>query len=633
MWSSSAAGDAPLNPDDRGPNEDNVHALQRTWDVFNDLKSKGLFFDVVLTSKDGVSYPAHRIILCTCGDYFRSLFSGRWRSSNDSEIRMPSVSSGVLSHILDFAYKREVNLSSLDDAKELLVVCDHLGMVEAAQLCKTYVIKHLDCYNCIELWNFARKYNCFSLAESCVCYVTKNIIEVALYKSFVELSVDDVMTILNDDSLNIRKENFEFYLCVRWVRHKEHERLEQLDNLLRCVRLGTMGLDCLERRVLKHRYIIKQQPSRYFVEHVIDGLKRHNRVDDVQSPTYVTERPRHPQSLILVVGGWSNESPTRSSEVYQPRMKRWIPASRCFPNLLRKPRAYHAVVYMGGWVYVIGGFDGETTFNSCERFNVVSGGWEERCGMKHRRCYVGVAMLGGEIYAVGGKGGEQEGDRLKSAEKYHPVLNVWIQLPDMLERRSDAGACSVGRLVFVAGGFTGFQCVSSVEYFDTVSHQWSRVAPMQVPRSGLSVVAYKGSLVVLGGFDGRDRLNSVEVYDVINSRWDVMTSMMTKRSNFCACIMDGSIVVMGGFNSPSTCDVVEYFDDADDVCRNEGVTRLLDGVGHVSDEKRESPLKEKTHMGEWRHLAPMTVSRSALSCCVINELSPSFLFSITSNKQ
>jgi len=81
-----------------------------------------------------------------------------------------------------------------------------------------------------------------------------------------------------------------------------------------------------------------------------------------------------------------------------------------------------------------------------------------------RRCYVGVTSLDGCIYAVGGFDGTAGDSRLKSAEKFEPCLNVWVKLPDMLDRRSDAGLlkqkfvlfCLIdGQLVawFLAGAF------------------------------------------------------------------------------------------------------------------------------------------------------------------------------------
>ena len=83
--------------------------------------------------------------------------------------------------------------------------------------------------------------------------------------------------------------------------------------------------------------------------------------------------------------------------------------------------------------------------------------------------------------------------------------------------------------MYVAGGFTGNECVFSVEFLDNDADQWTRISPMTVPRSGVSVVAYRGKLVVLGGYDGRERLKSVEIFDPSENRWATLSPMITKR--------------------------------------------------------------------------------------------------------
>jgi len=58
------------------------------------------------------------------------------------------------------------------------------------------------------------------------------------------------------------------------------------------------------------------------------------------------------------------------------------------------------------------------------------------------------------------------GNRLKSAEIYDVDRNQWSLLPPMNKTRSDAGCCSSGGKIFVAGGFTGDEILYSAEMFD-----------------------------------------------------------------------------------------------------------------------------------------------------------------------
>ena len=166
--------------------------------------------------------------------------------------------------------------------------------------------------------------------------------------------------------------------------------------------------------------------------------------------------------------------------------------------------------------------------------------------------------------------------------------------------------------IYVAGGFTGKECVSSVEFYSFDTLQWSVITPMRIPRSGVSVVSYLDGLVVLGGFDGHTRLRTVEYYDFEEQSWHKMPRMHTKRffilikqitvknrnshigffknknimkvflflyslyirysdyvlfmkylskhrSNFASCVIGKKLYVMGGFNDPSTCSNTECF--------------------------------------------------------------------------
>jgi len=62
--------------------------------------------------------------------------------------------------------------------------------------------------------------------------------------------------------------------------------------------------------------------------------------------------------------------------------------------------------------------------------------------------------------------------------------------------------------VYIAGGFNGEHCMSSVECYNSSTNQWTLIESMTSLRSGVSLVAWDGSLYALGGFDGERRLQT-----------------------------------------------------------------------------------------------------------------------------
>jgi kelch-like protein 20 len=74
-----------------------------------------------------------------------------------------------------------------------------------------------------------------------------------------------------------------------------------------------------------------------------------------------------------------------------------------------------AVAVLGGFLYAIGGSDGQTPLNTVERFDPRSNKWTIVAPMSTRRKHLGCAVFNNFIYAVGGRDDCME---LSSAERY-----------------------------------------------------------------------------------------------------------------------------------------------------------------------------------------------------------------------
>ena len=182
----------------------------------------------------------------------------------------------------------------------------------------------------------------------------------------------------------------------------------------------------------------------------------------------------------------------------------------------------------------------------------------------------------GKVYACGGFNGNI---RLRSAEVYDPVLDVWGALPNMANIRSDSACVSYKNKIYVIGGFDGNQIHTSVEIFNPATNEWSFGQPLQTPRSGVRAVVYHNKIFVIGGYDGVRRLRSVEVLDPDSSPyWQQQTNkLLTRRSNFAATVTDDKILIMGGYDGHGVTNGCEMYID-----------------------------------GQWVMKAPMKIKRSAL---------------------
>uniref|UniRef100_A0A2K6EC17 Kelch like family member 26 n=1 Tax=Macaca nemestrina TaxID=9545 RepID=A0A2K6EC17_MACNE len=73
------------------------------------LRAQGQLLDVVLTI-NREAFPAHKVVLAACSDYFRAMFTGGMREASQDVIELKGVSARGLRHIIDFAYSAEVTL-------------------------------------------------------------------------------------------------------------------------------------------------------------------------------------------------------------------------------------------------------------------------------------------------------------------------------------------------------------------------------------------------------------------------------------------------------------------------------------------------------------------------------------------
>lgn len=153
-------------------------------------------------------------------------------------------------------------------------------------------------------------------------------------------------------------------------------------------------------------------------------------------------RPRLPQEILLAIGGWSGNDPTKCIEAYDFRTDYWINVEKN----LEPPRAYHGTVVYNSCFYCLGGFDRVEYFNSVCKFDLNTHTWHNVAPMYFRRCYVSTVLLNRHIYAIGGYDGN---NRLNTAERYRPETNQWTVIAPMNERRSDASSATLHNKVTI----------------------------------------------------------------------------------------------------------------------------------------------------------------------------------------
>ena len=88
-----------------------------------------------------------------------------------------------------------------------------------------------------------------------------------------------------------------------------------------------------------------------------------------------------------------------------------------------------AVAVLHGYLYAIGGSDGQNPLNSVERYDPQKNTWTVMAPMSTRRKHLGCAVYNNMIYAVGGR---DDCTELSSAERY---MHTYFYLKETRSRR------------------------------------------------------------------------------------------------------------------------------------------------------------------------------------------------------
>uniref|UniRef100_UPI00358F8622 kelch-like protein 10 n=1 Tax=Myxine glutinosa TaxID=7769 RepID=UPI00358F8622 len=644
---------------------------EKWWDTMNEQRLEGFLCDAIL-KVDGVTYNVHKDVMCTFSGYFRTLFAKTNYGEQQREFVIRGLTSDIMHFLIQFAYMRSVHITE-ENVEGLFAAASQFDLPKVTHLCCNFLEGQVCPDNCIGIYKFAQSYFCSDLEQNIFKFILVHFKHVVKSQEFLELSVDQLDQIISQDTLNVNKEEVVFHAIVTWIGHHADSRKTHMERLFPKVSLvifsrvwcviwvihteDTFSITMAGKDDGRHLvdigimsrpdlgYIVHisgvhqqlllilkdGEPARLhfaalvhgaFDPHVpghvgvgvaCDGLSEvrfgvannDRLIDMAKCNEYVKNskiccnilrfsrnvhlmpncdsiltRPRLPYSILFAFGGWNRGAPTNAIETYNTRFDTWV-------NVTieeEAPRANFETAYLDGLIYVVGGFDSVNYFSDARCFDPVNCVWLQIAPMYIKRCYISLAVHDGLIYALGGFDGET---RLNSAECYNPRTNQWINIPPMNEIRSDSGATVLNGKIYMCGGFNGNHCMSSAEYFSPEANKWMRIAGMNTCRSGVGVITYNNLVFAVGGCDGEDRLHSIEAYDPSSNTWTLLESMFNPRSNFGLEVLDDLLFVVGGYNGVIIIDDVEFYD-------------------HVTN--------------EWHDASDMSISRSGLSCCVVENL-------------
>ncbi|CAK69936.1 unnamed protein product (macronuclear) [Paramecium tetraurelia] len=186
------------------------------------------------------------------------------------------------------------------------------------------------------------------------------------------------------------------------------------------------------------------------------------------------------------------------------------------------PRKEHACVYLDGFVYAIGGYDGTTKqmLSCCEQYSLAADEWKMIDPLQKQKCaFAAATALNKYIYVFGGFDGRE---RQNTIERYSVKDNQWKVLEVKFKQGfSNAAALSYDdNQILILGGGSNQGFTNSLQVFDT-NNQTIKVISMMTEGRDLrnKLITYNNDLYACGG-----NSNSIEKFSISQQVWTNLKS-------------------------------------------------------------------------------------------------------------
>ncbi|XP_028313008.1 kelch-like protein 22 isoform X2 [Gouania willdenowi] len=510
------------------------------------LRQNSILFDVVLLV-EGRSIQAHRILLAASCDYFRGMFAGGLRETQQNEIPIHGVSYVAMKKILDYIYTSEIELD-LECVQEVLIAATLVQLEKVISFCCDFLFSWLDESNILEVHKLADMYGLLQLNARVQSYILRNIQTLSCTDIYRQLPYQEVFKALSSNELQVNSENEVYEAALYYHYSPEQVETDQVylqDNLkmLDAVRFCLMEKKVLQR--LNGR--LNQCPLK---ELVCAALHYHEQ--EMWQPIMQNPRtqPRSTYCCILGFGGmFSSRSLLDSEQLFQVFHPSWG-EFRTLPAASTPKMSNQGIAVLNNFVYLIGGDKNTSGFRAetcCWRYDPRHNSWCSIHPLQQQHADHCVCVVGGHIYAIGGRDYSNE---LDTVERYDPHTNTWeFVSPLKREVYAHAGAV-VDEKIYITCGRRGMTYLRETYCFDPLANQWRACAEGPVGRAWHGMGAVNGRVYVIGGSNDehgyRCDVLKVACFDPAANSWSLVTPLPAGHGEPGIAVLGSCIYVLGG---------------------------------------------------------------------------------------
>ncbi|KAM9712837.1 kelch-like protein 40b [Menidia menidia] len=552
----------PINPMD----EPRLYQQTLLQDGLYDLLENDKLVDCVLKIKDK-EFPCHRLVLCACSSYFRSIFLSDLEESKKREIVLEDVEPGVMGLILKYLYTSKINVTE-QNVQDIFAVANVYQIPSIFTVCVSFLQKRLSLSNCLAIFRLGLMLDCPRLAISARNYACERFQLISRDEDFLQLLPSELAAILMNDNLNVESEETVFEVLMNWVSRDVESREKELPGLIDCVRLRLVTDDYLKEKVEKHKFISSNPELQQKLQLVWnaragkmpevrkgeteesgaekDGESQDKGEDESLLPGILNDNLRFgmfARDLILMV----NET---GAVAYDPA------GNDCFVASISTqiPKNHISLVTRENQVFVAGGlfFDeqnkDEPLCSYFLQYDPVSADWLGMPPLPSPRFLFGLAEAENSIFVLGGRELKEQECTLDSVLVYDRLSFKWGESESLPYPVYGHATVSHNEFVYVLGGKgDNKSCLNKLCAYNAKRFEWKELSPMKTARSLFGATVHEGKIYVAAGVTDNGLTDSVEVYDMATNKWSDFVPFPQERSSVNLVSLAGSLYAVGGF--------------------------------------------------------------------------------------
>lgn len=554
----------------------------------NKLKNDKILCDVTLIA-EGQKFEAHRVVLVSCSDYFRSMFTSGMKESNQKEIELRGITSKGLDKTLEIIYTSTTSLEG-DDIFDVIAAATHLQVTPVIEFCERNFLSGMNTSNFYDFINTAKLYSMNNALKQIDVFIARNLMHIFKEGTLHLLTNEQMINCLNSDQLGLKEIDI-FHITWEWFLLNSNLE-EQAIALMKLIRFPMINPADLVQTVQRVNMMMSNPELRQMVlgalnYHVVPHSQPLEKSSNVQLRSFV-------ERLVSVGGREIHPNPGLHDEilVFDSKITSNSLLNRTELASLPSALSHMQVVVYNNFLYVLGGCTtqcahGESAVNSVLRYDPRFNTWFQVCSMINKRAYFFAGVLNDRIYTVGGK--FKDGS-LATAEAYNPADNVWEPIAPMpMSYHAHAGAV-YGNFIYISGGYSGNHFTPDMQRYDPATNQWEDMAAMLTQRGWHVMCSAQDKLYVFGGCNLNVNQQAMpvmqsECYDPMSDQWTIIAPLSVSHKEASCVVYNDHIYVLGGYNVQTKTGqkLVSRFDLYTGIWETVGaLPRSLTGVGYCT---------------------------------------------------